>query len=67
MGGALTLTQQAKAKSDEAAQKVAAITANTGAAKLFKSSQTRGATQRLIKDMKENIDQSQADNKKYLI
>merc|ERR1719410_3118969 len=65
VGGALTLTQQAKAKSDEAAQKVAAITANTGAAKLFKSSQTRGATQRLIKDMKK-IDDNQAQNTRDL-
>ena len=61
MGGALTLTQQAKAKSDEAARKVAAITATTGGAKLFESTKTRGATQRLIKDMKK-IDDNQAQN-----
>ena len=62
MGGALTLTQQAKAKSDEAARKVAAITEETDGAKLFESAKTRGATQRLIKDMKKNIDDSQAEN-----
>ena len=61
-GGALTLTQQAKEKSDQAARKVAAITEDAGGAKLFESAKTRGATQRLIKDMKKNIDDDQAKN-----
>ena len=62
VGGALTLTQQAKEKSDQAARKVAAITEDAGGAKLFESAKTRGATQRLIKDMKKNIDDDQAKN-----
>ena len=60
----MTLTQAAKKKSDEAARKVNDITADVDGAKLFESAKTRGATQRLIKDMKENIDKSQADNAK---
>ena len=62
MGGALTLTQQAKRKSDEAARKVDEITADADGAKLFESAKTRGATQRLIKDMEENIAVSQEAN-----
>ena len=58
------MTQAAKKKSDEAARKVNDITADVDGAKLFESAKTRGATQRLIKDMKENIDKSQADNAK---
>ena len=40
------------------------ITANVDGAQLFESAKTRGATQRLIKEMKDNIDKSQADNAK---
>ena len=61
----MTLTKQAKDKSDEAARKVNDITADVDGAKLFESAKTRGATQRLLKDMKENIDKSQAANSRY--
>jgi len=66
VGGALTLTQQAKRKSDEAARKVDEITADADGAKLFESAKTRGATQRLIKDMEENIASSQEANTRDL-
>jgi len=62
VGGALTLTQQAKEKSDLAARKVNAITEEVDGAKLYESAKTRGATQRLIKDMKEKINADQASN-----
>jgi len=62
VGGALTLTQQAKEKSDEAARKVDEITADIDGAMLFESSRIRGTTQIKIKEMKDNIDQSQATN-----
>lgn len=62
VGGALTLTQQAKEKSDLAARKVKAITEEADGAQLYESAKTRGATQRLIKDMKKSIDASQANN-----
>jgi len=66
VGGALTLTQQANQKSELAARKVKAITEEVDGAQLYESTKTRGATQRLIKDMKDNIDASQASNTKDL-
>jgi len=66
VGGALTLTQEAKQKSDEAASKVAAITLQQDNHDLYESSKTRGATTRLIKNMKENIEASAADNTRDL-
>ena len=45
-----------------ASKNLAAITEDTGGAKLYESAKTRGATQRLIKDMKKNIDDDQAKN-----
>jgi len=66
VGGALTLTQQANQKSELAARKVKAITEDVDGAQLYESAKTRGATQRLIKDMKESIDTSQASNTKDL-
>merc|ERR1712242_411982 len=62
VGGALTLTQQAKEKSDEAARKVDEITADIDGAMLFESSRIRGTTQIKIEEMKDNIDQNQATN-----
>ena len=47
----MTLTQQAKEKSDEAARKVDEITADIDGAMLFESSRIRGTTQIKIKEM----------------
>ena len=56
----------AKDKSDEAARKVNEVTADVDGAMLYESARIRGTTQRKIKEMKENIDQSQADNTRDL-
>merc|ERR1712242_227688 len=50
VGGALTLTKQAKDKSDEAARKVYEVTADVDGAMLYESARIRGTTQRKIKE-----------------
>ena len=42
------------------------VTADVDGAMLYESARIRGTTQRKIKEMKENIDQSQADNTRDL-
>merc|ERR1719410_491918 len=59
VGGALTLTQQAKEKSDQAARKVKAITEEVDGAQLYESERARGATQIKIKEMKDDFDLNQ--------
>jgi len=60
--GALVLTQQAKMRSDQAAAKVDKITEDFQNSHLAESAQQREATERLINDVSETIENRQVNN-----
>ena len=60
--GALVLTQQAKLRSDQAAEKVNRITQDVEDSDLAKSAQQREATERLINDVSDTIEKKQVNN-----
>ena len=60
--GALTLTQQAKLKSDQAARQVERIAQDVDDRPLYDSVKQRGATERLINDVRDKIAERQVNN-----
>jgi coxsackievirus/adenovirus receptor len=60
--GALTLTQQAKLKSDQAARQVERIAQDVDDSPLYESVKQRGATERLINDVRDRIAERQVNN-----
>jgi len=66
VGGALTLTQQAKQKSDQAARQVEVITEEMDGRMLYDSAKTRSSTKRLMNDRQDGIDDSTETNTKDL-
>ncbi len=64
--GALVLTQEAKRRSDKAAEKVDKITMEQKNSNLAESAQMRGSTEYLISDVSDKIAREQEENKNAL-